>query len=607
MLLSSKQTPSQAMPAAIVVPLRHAAAGLALVSGAINILMLTAPLFMLQVYDRVLASRSVPTLLGLACLALGLYVFQAFLDVIRARILLRVGERIDRQISARVHETVIRLPLKTRTVGDGLQPLRDLDSVRNFLGTQAPTALFDLPWMPLYLAICFLFHVWIGVTALSGALILMSLTVATEALTRASLRDTTMQGMDRNARMDASRRNAEVVHAMGMNDVLTARWSTVNGAYLASNRRTGDVVSAFSASSRAIRQILQSAILGVGAYLVIGQEVTAGVMVASSIMMGRALAPVDLAISGWKPFLAARQSWLRLKELLALVPPPASMLALPTPVGSLMAEMLTIIPPGRKTPTVTGVSLSLSAGSALGVIGPSGSGKSTLIRALVGVWTPAAGKIRLDGASLHQWDCRALGAHIGYLPQGVDLFEGTISQNIARFNDSLDPAAVVAAAKAAGTHDLIIQFEGGYQTNVGEGGSVLSAGQRQRIGLARALYGDPFLVVLDEPNANLDADGERAVIRAIAAIRARGGIAIVVAHRPSALGAVDYVLMMEAGRCKALGLRDAVLSRVLRNGPARAATATESDPRAAGLISLRVVAGSTEAVEQADGSNNAEG
>ncbi|MCP3370684.1 type I secretion system permease/ATPase [Bradyrhizobium cajani] len=606
MLLSSKATPPQAMPAAVVAPLRRAAAGLALVSGAINILMLTAPLFMLQVYDRVLASRSIPTLVGLACLALGLYVFQAFLDVIRARILLRVGERIDRQISARVHEAIIRLPLETRAVGDGLQPLRDLDSVRNFLGTQAPTALFDLPWMPLYLAICFLFHVWIGVTALSGALILMSLTVATEQLTRASLRDTTRQGMDRNARMDASRRNAEVVRAMGMNDALLARWSIVNGAYLTSNRRTGDVVGAFSANSRAIRQILQSAILGVGAYLVIGQEVTAGVMVASSIMMGRALAPVDLAIAGWKPFLAARQSWLRLTDLLALVPPPASVLALPRPARNLTAEALTIVPPGRKSPTVSGVSLSLSAGSALGVIGPSGSGKSTLIRALVGVWTPIGGKIRLDGASLDQWDRRALGTHTGYLPQGVDLFEGTISENIARFNDNPDPAAVVAAAKAAGAHDLITQFEKGYQTNVGEGGSVLSAGQRQRIGLARALYGDPFLVVLDEPNANLDADGERAVIQAIAAIRARGGIAIVVAHRPSALGAVDYVLMMEAGRCKAFGPRDAVLSRVLRNGSARTAMAADGEQRSGALMPLRVVAGSTETLERPDGGDDVE-
>ncbi|MGY3036913.1 ATP-binding cassette subfamily C protein [Bradyrhizobium sp. USDA 4354] len=606
MSLFSKQTPPQAMPAAVVAPLRRAAVGLAFVSGAINMLMLTAPLFMLQVYDRVLASRSIPTLVGLACLALGLYLFQAFLDVVRARILLRVGERIDRQISARVHEAIIRLPLETRTVGDGLQPLRDLDNVRTFLGTQAPTALFDLPWMPLYLAICFLFHVWIGVTALSGALILMSLTIATEWLTRGSLRETTRQGMERNARMDAGRRNAEVVRAMGMNDALAARWSAVNGTYLISNRHTGDVASVFSASSRAIRQILQSAILGVGAYLVIGQEVTAGVMVASSIMMGRALAPVDLAIAGWKPFIAARQSWRRLSDLLVLVPSSSPVLALSAPAGSLTAEALTIIPPGKKTPTVTGVSLSLSAGSALGVIGPSGSGKSTLIRALVGVWTPAVGRIRLDGASLDQWDRRALGSHVGYLPQGVDLFEGTISENIARFSDNPDPAVVVAAARSAGAHDLITRFEQGYQTNIGESGSALSAGQRQRIGLARALYGDPFLVVLDEPNANLDADGERAVIQAIAAIRARGGIAIVVAHRPSALGAVDHVLMMEGGRCKAFGPRDAVLSHVLRRGSGGMAASADGEPRAGALMPLRVVAGSTETLERADESDNAE-
>jgi ATP-binding cassette subfamily C protein len=278
---------------------------------------------------------------------------------------------------------------------------------------------------------------------------------------------------------------------------------------------------------------------------------------------------------------------------------------LPPPVESLTAEALTIIPPGRKSPTVAGVSLSLSAGSALGVVGPSGSGKSTLIRALVGVWTPAIGKIRLDGATLDQWDRHALGQHLGYLPQGVDLFDGTISQNIARFSENPDPAAVVAAAKAAGAHDLITQLEKGYQTNVGEAGSALSAGQRQRIGLARALYGDPFLVVLDEPNANLDAEGERAVIRAIAAIRERRGIAIVVAHRPSALGAVDLVLMMEAGRCKAFGPRDAVLSRVLRSGPARGATA-DGEPGSGPLTPLRVVSGSTEMREQPGGSDNVE-
>ena len=553
----------------------------------VNVLALTSPLFMLQVYDRVLASGSVPTLVGLSVLAAGLYLFQAGLDIIRARVLLRVGEHFDGALCGRVHDAVVRLPLLARMPGDGLQPLRDLDNVRGFLSGQGPTALFDLPWMPLYLAICFLFHFWIGMTALVGAAVLVLLTLLANALSQRPVRDGIAHNMARNGLLEASRRNAEVVQALGFGARLEARWRQANADYLHANRRAGDIAGGLGSLSKTLRVMLQSAVLGVGAWLVIEQQATGGVMIASSIMVGRALAPVDLAIASWKPFLMARHSWKRLQDLLGRIPPVPETMALPAPHKELRVENVTILPPGEKRPTVTGIGFALEAGSALGIIGPSGSGKSTLSRVLVGAWPAAGGKVRLDGASLDQWDREALGRHIGYLPQGVELFDGTIADNIARFEEDADPNAIVAAAQAAGAHELILRFEDGYRTRIGEGGSLLSAGQRQRIGLARALYRNPFFVVLDEPNANLDAEGEAAVVRAIAAVRAHGGIAVVVAHRPSAIGAVDRVLVMEGGRQKAFGPREAVLGQVLKPAPGNGKGFPATGH---GVMPLRVVA-----------------
>lgn len=547
--------------------------GLVAASFVINLLALTSPLFMLQIYDRVLASGSVPTLVGLGVLALWLYGFQAALDILRQRILLRIGERFDRDLSDRVHAAVTRLPLIARMPGDGLQPLRDLDNVRGFLSGAGPTALFDLPWIPLYLAICFIFHFWLGMTALAGAIVLVSLTLLTNMLSQKAIQEVTAHNMARNGLMEAARRNAEVVHAMGLSRRIGVRWQKANSDYLKANRRAGDVTGGLGGLAKALRAILQSTMLGVGAWLVIDQVATPGVMIAASIMMGRALAPVDLAIANWKPFLMARQSWARLQDMLKTVPEQPSALPLPKPVRELRAEELTIIPPGERKPNVAGVGFVMQRGTALGIIGPSGSGKSSLARVLVGAWAPAAGNVRLDGASLDHWDREALGRHIGYLPQGVELFDGSIAENIARFEEDPDPEAIVAAAKAAGAHELILSFGKGYETRIGEGGSALSAGQRQRIGIARALYGDPFLVVMDEPNANLDAEGEAAVVRAIVSVRERGGIAIVVAHRPSAISVVDKVLMMEAGRQRAFGPKDEVLSKVLQVAPAPASAA----------------------------------
>lgn len=603
MLKALQQTPSQLLAAAVVSPLRPAIFGIALISGVVNILALTSPLFMLQVYDRVLASRSLSTLVGLTVLAVALYAFQAVLDVIRARVLLRIGESFDHHLSGRVHKAVIRLPLEIRMPGDGLQPLRDLDNVRGFLSGQGPTALFDLPWMPFYLGICFLFHFWIGMTALIGGAVLVSLTIIADARSRGPVRDTALHGTARNALMEAGRCNAEVVRAMGLSNRIEARWQKANADYLASNRRVGDVTGGLGGVSKSLRVMLQSAILGVGAYLVIKQETSAGVMIASSIMMGRALAPVDLAIGSWKPFLMARQSWVRLDDLLSRMPATEAVMALPKPEKDLRVEMVTIVPPGERKPTVAGINCIVLAGSALGIIGSSGSGKSTLARALVGVWTPTSGKVRIDGAGFDQWDREALGRHIGYLPQGVELFDGTIGENISRFEEKIDADAIVAAAKAAGAHDLIVRFENGYETRIGEAGSSLSAGQRQRIGLARALYGNPFLVVLDEPNANLDAQGENAVVNAIASVRGRKGIAVVIAHRPSAIGAVDYVMVVEAGRMKAFGPRDEVLSKVLKVSGAPASSAPPSQGHS---IAARTVAPFRVIANPADGRDSGE-
>ena len=387
----SRQVPSQHSAATVSFPVAGSAVGIGLISGVVNLLALTSPLFMLQIYDRVLASGSVPTLVGLAVLAAGLYAFQAGLDALRARVLLRIGERFDGAFSGRVYDAILKTPLLTRVNGDGLQPLRDLDSVRGFLGGNGPTAFFDLPWMPLYLGICFLFHFWIGVTALVGAVLLIAVTLLANALSQKAVRDVSARGMTRNALMEGARRNAEVVRAMGLQGVLADRWQNANSAYLEANRKAGDVSGGLGSLSRTLRIMLQSAILGVGAYLVIRQEVTAGVMIASSIMMGRALAPVDTAISNWRSFLMARQGWGRLRELLAHVPAEASVLQLPEPGRDLRVEGLAIVPPGQKSANLAGVSLKIEAGNALGVIVGYAWGRVATER--LGA---AGGEVRLD-------------------------------------------------------------------------------------------------------------------------------------------------------------------------------------------------------------------
>ena len=530
----------------------------------INVLYLTGSFFMLEIYDRVIPSRSVPTLVGLSILALALYTFQGVLDLVRTRMLVRIGTYLDGALGGRIFDVLVRLPLKTRPSGDGLQPSRGLDQVRSFLSSVGPTALFDLPWMPLYVGICFLFHPWIGVAALVGALLLVSLTLLTHVFTRGPAKATVEHASARNGRAEASRRNAEVVQALGMTQRMAAGWSEANARYQASQQRAADIAGGFGALSKVLRMVLQSAVLALGAYLVIQQQATAGVIIASSILTARALAPVELAIAHWKGFIGSRQSWRRLAHLLDLLPQANTPMPLPRPSASLAVESVSAAPPSTQKLVVQDVSFALKAGSGLGVIGPSASGKSSLARALVGVWSTLRGKVRLDGAALTQWDPEQLGRHIGYLPQDVELFAGTVAQNIARFDPDADADRIIAAAKAAGVHDLILRLPEGYETQIGEGGAALSAGQRQRVALARALYGDPFLVVLDEPNSNLDAEGEQALTQAILGVRARGGIVVVVAHRPSALAGCDLVLVMADGKAQAFGPKDEVLSKVVR-------------------------------------------
>jgi ATP-binding cassette subfamily C protein len=542
---------------------RGALVAVGLFTGIINILMLTGSLFMLQVYDRVIPSRSLPTLVGLIVLVAALYVIQGLLDMVRARMLARVGRSLDERLSAPVYVAVVKLPLKTQSRGDGLQGIRDLDQIRSFLSSTGPGALFDLPWMPLYLAICFAFHVLIGVTALAGAILLVALTLLTEMLTRAPAKASAGFAAGRLSLADVSRRNSELLHALGMIERLGTRWSASNAQYMDAQQQTTDVASGLGAISRVLRMLLQSCVLAIGAYLVINQEATGGIIIASSILVSRALAPVELSIANWKGFQAARQSWHRVSDLVALWPSQAEPMALSAPVEVLSVEGITVAPPGLQRAAIQDINFRLNAGQGLGIIGASAAGKTSLARTLVGVWQPVRGKVRLDGAALDQWSPEALGRHIGYLPQDVELLEGTVAENIARFEPDADPEMIVKAGRSAGVHDLILRLPEGYDTKVGESGGALSAGQRQRIALARALYGEPFLVVLDEPNSNLDSEGDQALARAVLEVRNRGGIVIVIAHRPSILQNLDVILAMANGRQQAYGPRDEVLNKVL--------------------------------------------
>ncbi len=539
----------------------------AVFSGLINLLTLSGSFYMLQVYDRVLSSRSVPTLIGLSLLLLAAYVLYGFLDAVRVRMLTRIGARFDDQVSPAAFAAAQRLPLMGFRADQAMQPIRDLDQIRTFLSSLGPTALFDMPWMPIFLAGCFILHPYLGWLVVGGGVVILLLTLLTERNSQAATKAHTVSSGARQTIAEASRRNAEALTAMGMAPAFQRRWREANLRHVGGWLASSDATSGIGTFAKVFRMVLQSAVLGMGAYLSIHGDVSGGAMIAASIMTSKALAPIETAVAHWKGFVGARQGYARLKQVLDS---PAfteeRKTALPVPTRHVVAENLIVAAPGRQNPILQGVSLKLEAGQGLGIIGPSASGKSTLVRALVGVWTPLKGDVRIDGFAIPQWDAVELGRHIGYLPQDIELFDGTVAQNISRFLPDASDEAIIAAAQAAGAHDLIAKLENGYDTVIGEGGAALSGGQRQRVALARALFGNPFLVVLDEPNSNLDHNGDEALTRAVIGVRERGGIVIVVTHRQTAIAGVDHVAMMAEGRIQALGPKERILQKVLRQG-----------------------------------------
>jgi len=559
--------------------------GVALFSAVVNILMFAGPLYMLQVYDRVLASQSVPTLIALSLLLGGAFALQAALDLVRNRIVTRSTGFLDQHLSAVAHAAVIRLAAAGQQSGDTPEPVRDLDQMRSFLTGQGPIGLVDLPWIPIFLLVCVLIHPWLGMLALFGGLMLASATLLTEWASRAPVREANRIAKTRSTTLQADRRNAETTFAMGMQRALADRWLALNAVYFAAVGRSADVIGFYGSLSKTMRMMLQSAALGLGAFLVIRHELMPGAMIASSIMMSRALAPIETVIANWRGFVMARDSLKKLIAVFARIGTEPARTVLPKPEHDLLVENVAVLPPGRKAAILGNVSFTLLAGEALGIIGPSGSGKTSLIRTLVGIWPPAQGTVRVDGAALDHWPPDRLGAEIGYVSQAVDLFDGTVAENVARMAAEPDSHAIVAASQAAGAHDMILRLSEGYDTRIGQGGAVLSAGQRQRVALARALYGDPFLIVLDEPNANLDGEGEAALLQAIRDAKARGAIVILISHRPGILSVCDKILVLTGGSQHAFGPRDEILG----NPTPQSAVATNARFRLVGSQSAEKV------------------
>lgn len=541
--------------------------GVGLLSLIINLLMLTGPLYMLQIYDRVLASGSVPTLLVISVFALGMFVFYGVLDGIRQRILARIGSWLDAKLTASVFDLSTALPLVLGPEALKVRPLQDLDTIRTFMSGPGPSAMFDIPWLPVYLGLVYLFHPVLGNIALGGVIIIFVLILLKEYVSSKPARVLVAASAERQRLIEHSRVNAEAIQAMGMMNALKERWEEKNNDFLNASQNSSDSGANFGSFVKTIRMILQSAMLGVGAYFAILQEISPGVMIAASIMTTRAFAPVEQAIGQWPLFVSARQSRQRLSDLLSMRQNNDDVMNLQLPSKKLAVGNLSCGPAGLKKVVVQNISFELTAGDGLGVIGPSGSGKSTLARALVGVTTIARGSVRFDGSKLDQWAMSRWGEIIGYLPQDIQLFDGTVSENISRFSLNADADKVREAASLANVHELIAALPDGYNTVIGKSGFAMSAGQQQRVAFARAIYDKPFLVVLDEPNSNLDAEGEHALTNAIVELRKAGSIVIVIAHRPSAIAAVDKILMVDKGMAKAFGPKTDVMAKVVAPVP----------------------------------------
>lgn len=531
----------------------------------VNLLVLTGPLFMLQIYDRVLSSRSEATLVALTGLIIGLYLVMGVLDHIRSRVAARIGARFQARFDKRVFNAVLD---RTNLHAQGISTvtgMRDLDAIQKVLSSPALFTVFDIPWTPFFLFVIFTFHPWMGVLGIVGGLILVALTWLNQNGTKEDQERAMIAGRLSDEMTQTLQKESDTVRALGMRRAVAGRWQLLRDKALEANIRYSDSNGFYSISSKTFRVFLQSAILALGAYLVLQNEITAGAMIASSIIIGRALAPIEGAIGQWSLIQRAGQGWRNLAQLLARVPEDDPRTALPKPRAILEVEQVTVVPPGEQVATLRMLNFELRPGQALGVIGQSASGKSTLARVLTGIWPPAAGKVRLDGASLEQYGTDGLADHVGYLPQDVVLFEGTVAENIARMALDPDPVKVVEAAKKAGAHDMILRLPDGYDTKLPAMGGRLSGGQKQRVGLARALYGDPVLVVLDEPNSNLDAEGSMALNLAIRNLKAEGKSVVIMAHRPAAIEECELILIMENGQRLAFGPRDDVLRAHLRN------------------------------------------
>ncbi|SCM69349.1 type I secretion system permease/ATPase [Donghicola eburneus] len=530
-----------------------------------NLLMLTGPLYMLLVYDRVLGSRSEATLLALTLLIVFLFIIMGALDVSRGRIMARIGARFQNRLERRVYEASLRRAALDPNSSNAQTGLRDLEAVQRMLASPGLMAMFDLPWTPIFLAGILIFHYSLGLLALGGGAILVALALINQRMSRRPMLKSIETSQKAEILGDHLRNEAEMLQALGMRGASFKRWKATRDEALAQQVGANDISGSFSSITKTFRLLLQSAMLGLGAYLVLQNQLTAGAMIAGSILMGRALAPIEMAIGQWPVVQRGMKGWSNLSELLSSVPPEAERTPLPRPKAVLSVNQVTVIPPGEKQAALRMVSFDLQPGQAVGVVGPSGAGKSTLARALTGIWRPAGGKIRLDGAALDQFDPDVLGQLIGYLPQRVQLFDGTITENIARLSENPDPKQVVEAAQRAAAHDMILKLPDGYDTRVSQLGGRLSGGQIQRIGLARALYGDPVLLVLDEPNSNLDNEGSEAVNAAIRRMKAEGKAALIMAHRPAAIQECDLILMLEGGGRRAFGPKDEVLRSILQN------------------------------------------
>lgn len=537
---------------------------LAAVSAISNLLMLAGPIFMLQIYDRVLTSQSVPTLVVLTLLVCVLYGYYALLEALRSRMVTRIAAIID----ARIAPILFALLVKSSSaagMSPPYDPMRDGDTLRTFIGGSGPLTLLDLPWLPIYLAIVFLMHPSLGWLAIIGAMVIIVLAIINEFVTRKPSVQAAEASSRRQRFMDDVRINADVVQAMGMLDSLQALREKLNAKLLSPQAAAMDRGSLFSSFIKGLRFLLQSAVLALGAFLVIQGELTAGLMIAASIITARALAPVDQLVSQWRGFMSARQALGRIRAILASNGQGAGQTILPKPSQSISVQNMAAGPRGLRMPIISGINIELKAGDGVGILGATGSGKSGLAKTLVGIWPTMLGTMRVDGAALDSFASGELSRFVGFLPQGAELFDGTIAENIARFDPQAENDAILEAAHLVGAHDLIVALPDGYDTSVGEHGTRLSAGQRQRIGIARAFFGDPFLIVLDEPHAHLDAEGDVALARAIKNARARGAIVIVTVHRPSALENLDTVLVLQKGRQVSFGPKDSVLATAARS------------------------------------------